>query len=95
MGSRKIVDVSNESRKRASSRKNLVSVTFKEWAESTTAHGFLDLTRAETLVGKLIWIVLIAVSLIIMGYQVFGLIREFSGHEWGSAIKEIPSDKGE
>lgn len=94
MGSRKIADESNESRQKAACDKNLGSTLFNQWAECTTAHGFLDLTRAETLFGKLIWIILIALSLVIMGYQVFGVIREFSHNEWASTIKEVPSDTG-
>jgi hypothetical protein len=65
---------------------------FREWAEVTSAHGFLDLTRAKTIHGRIIWIVLIFICTILMCYQVSRAIEQFSGHEWTTNIKSSPAD---
>ena len=82
-------------RKKEDVKQNLASATFHEWSEVTTAHGFLDLSRAKTLVGKIIWAFLITICLVIMCYQVSNGIRDFSEHQWATASKQKPRDDGE
>uniref|UniRef100_A0A914XQ49 Uncharacterized protein n=1 Tax=Plectus sambesii TaxID=2011161 RepID=A0A914XQ49_9BILA len=65
--------------------------TFREWAAVTTAHGFLDFSQANSLFGKIVWFVLIAISLALMTYQLYTTIDDFSAHKWVSTAKEEPS----
>uniref|UniRef100_A0A914XGM1 Uncharacterized protein n=1 Tax=Plectus sambesii TaxID=2011161 RepID=A0A914XGM1_9BILA len=65
--------------------------TFREWAAVTTAHGFLDFSQASSLFGKIVWFVLIAISLALMTYQLYTTIDDFSAHKWVSTAKEEPS----
>ena len=65
---------------------------FHEWASATTAHGFLDFSQAETKISKIIWFILITVSLVIMGYQVTRNVQDWTLHEWKTSVQEVTGD---
>lgn len=66
---------------------------FKEWADSTTAHGFVDFTRSKTVVGKVIWSVLIFISLTLMVYQLYQIANNYSKHEWiTTTTEQLPNN---
>lgn len=67
---------------------------FQEWAEVTTAHGFLDYSYAKTRLGKVIWFILILVCLLLMFYQLNRVFDDYYKHEWITTIKEKASDIG-
>uniref|UniRef100_A0A914W8U0 Uncharacterized protein n=1 Tax=Plectus sambesii TaxID=2011161 RepID=A0A914W8U0_9BILA len=76
-------------------KQSTAAIVFRRWAEATTAHGFLDLSRAKSQRGNIIWAVLIVISWILMCNQVSRAIGEFARHEWASTVKEISVDTGE
>lgn len=68
---------------------------FSQWAEVTTAHGFLDFSRARTVLGKTVWFLLIFLSLYLMIYQLYRGIKDYASHEWKTAIQQKWSNPGE
>lgn len=67
---------------------------FKEWADATTAHGFVDFCRSKTVVGKVIWFVLILISFTLMVYQLYQIGNDYSKNEWITTTKEQSPDNG-
>lgn len=51
--------------------KNLLRECVREWSEHTTAHGFANISRANSVVVKLIWAALLILSVSYCIYSIF------------------------
>lgn len=63
---------------------------FVEWAEITTAHGFVDYVKARSHCGKIVWAFLVIASLTLMLYQIGRTTIAFKDHSWSTSIQDLP-----
>ncbi len=68
--------------------------TFKLWAERTSCHGVADLIHTERRTVRVVWLLIIAFSIAVMGAQVVDLYNNFWSRRWETSVyEEVP--KGE